>query len=583
MNSPLPPSVALIGVIITLVLISWHGLSGPLVFDDLTTLAPIADESRPDYQKFIFNNASGLFGRAVSMSTFAVNHRLRGSFRNFELKATNLAIHIANGLVLYCLLLVLLPRVNESSHYRWMAVLISALWLLSPINSGVVFYVVQRMALLACFFAFVGILCYALWRRGGHSSPIVKYLYLALCLACWPLAFLSKENGILLPFLILIIELEFFSRGKSFRVLRAILLSSCVAAIIAVYVFQNHELLSYAGRSFTLVERLSTQPVVVAHYIRDLLIPVSADIGIFNDDFRTVTSYANFATTGASAAILFMLGFCFLSPEKSANRGVRAGILFYFFAHALESTAIPLEMYFEHRNYLPSAGIYLAAVLAGQAAITRYKIGRIFTVLFPVCVLAWFTFLSYHKAQAWSSWPQVVMNIYQHHPRSARAGLEMASVLTDSNEVNAALKVNALNALYNPTRNLNIKLQRFYIFCASGNFVDETEYAALTGPIYPGNGLGAATAFDLLFEVRDRNSCPNVDFDRVMNRISEMLDASLESQLITTKQAWHIEYYLIELDRSSGRRERALSRAKRSNEGGNVKAEYYYREVLRGH
>jgi hypothetical protein len=159
----------------------------------------------------------------------------------------------------------------------------------------------------------------------------------------------------------------------------------------------------------------------------------------------------------------------------------------------------------------------------------------------------------------------------------------MASVLTDSNEVNAALKVNELNALYNPTRNLNIKLQRFYIFCASGNFVDETEYAALTGPIYPGNGLGAATAFDLLFEVRDRNSCPNVDFDRVMNRISEMLDASLESQLITTKQAWHIEYYLIELDRSSGRRERALSRAKRSNEGGNVKAEYYYREVLRGH
>ena len=34
-------------------------------------------------------------------------------------------------------------------------------------------------------------------------------------------------------------------------------------------------------------------------------------------------------------------------------------LLFYLVAHSMESTILPLEMVFEHRNYLPSVGVCL--------------------------------------------------------------------------------------------------------------------------------------------------------------------------------------------------------------------------------
>ena len=38
------------------------------------------------------------------------------------------------------------------------------------------------------------------------------------------------------------------------------------------------------------------------------------------------------------------------------------GILFFLAGHALESSIFPLEIYFEHRNYLPAVGLALALV-----------------------------------------------------------------------------------------------------------------------------------------------------------------------------------------------------------------------------
>jgi len=54
MNMPNSPSLVL-PVVMTIVLtISWQGLSGLLVFDDLSNLSPIFNETPPNYRESIF-------------------------------------------------------------------------------------------------------------------------------------------------------------------------------------------------------------------------------------------------------------------------------------------------------------------------------------------------------------------------------------------------------------------------------------------------------------------------------------------------------------------------------------------------
>lgn len=581
MNKAQHCGALLVGVMTILVIISWHGLSGPLVFDDLPNLAPLAnDAEEPDYRDFIFGNHAGVLGRSVSMATFAVNHWLRGDLISFDLKITNLAIHIANGALLYFIVLNLLQPTFAPNQYRPIALVVSACWLLSPMNSGVVFYAIQRMALLACFFVFAGILCYTLWRRGQSAPPSVKTATLILCISCWPLAFLAKENGILLPLYLLLIEFYFFASGRSLVALRIIFLSLFVCGCVAVYVLHTHGYLDYSNRNFTLMERLSTQPLVLAHYVGDLLFPAVVDIGLFNDDFPIKKSPWNIATLGYGAVIVFLLAACLSCAANSRLRPIWAGVLFFLVAHVAESTAIPLEIYFEHRNYLPSAGLFLAVVLAVNILVMKAQRWRALPIVLPIIVLAWFSFMSYHKATIWKSWPAVVANLYQQHPASVRAGLELAALLVQSDQGAAALRINDLNASYNPERSLNIKLQRFYIYCWTGAPIDDAEYEAISGRVLPAGLRETATAFEALLDIREQRACMNIDFVRVMQRVAKMVDDSLNSGLITTTQAWSVDYFVIEYARLNAQHDLVARRLRRSIEGGNAKARYYSDDVL---
>ncbi|MCY0536413.1 hypothetical protein, partial [Klebsiella pneumoniae] len=49
-----------------------------------------------------------------------------------------------------------------------------------------------------------------------------------------------------------------------------------------------------------------------------------------------------------------------LAARKRAP-SIPAGWFFFLVAHLVESSFLPLEMYYEHRNYLPSFGLLLAA------------------------------------------------------------------------------------------------------------------------------------------------------------------------------------------------------------------------------
>jgi hypothetical protein len=107
---------------------------------------------------------------------------------------------------------------------------------------------------------------------------------------------------------------------------------------------------------------------------------------------------------------------------------VAAGLWFYLAGHLIESSAIGLELYFEHRNYLPNLGLALATVglveaiarRSGKALPARLPIA-VAIVLVPMLALA-----THAKATVWASGERIAREAVEAHPESIRAWTDLA-------------------------------------------------------------------------------------------------------------------------------------------------------------
>ena len=139
------------------------GLTGDFVFDDAGNLL-INDHLRIEHLDFsslraaAFSGDAGPLRRPISMLSFALNYYFTG-FNPFYFKLVNLGIHLLNGVSLYLfisLLLRALPKAIDdaaaSARHRFLAVSVTAAWLLHPLALTSVLYVVQRMNSLSVLF-----------------------------------------------------------------------------------------------------------------------------------------------------------------------------------------------------------------------------------------------------------------------------------------------------------------------------------------------------------------------------------------------------------------------------------------------
>ncbi|MDE0952819.1 MAG: hypothetical protein OSA45_16295, partial [Halioglobus sp.] len=186
-----------------------QALNGPLFFDDVPNLldnrlVQIDGGALDDWRVAALSSGAGLFYRPVSMLSFAINHAVSGALSPFSLKATNLAIHLMIGALVYFFTLALLAapalRIHRlaANQRPMVAVIAASIWLLHPIHVTTVLYAVQRMAQLSTLFTLAGLLVFVRYRlrwAGSGASPgevIAAFIWLVLL---GLLAVLSKENG----------------------------------------------------------------------------------------------------------------------------------------------------------------------------------------------------------------------------------------------------------------------------------------------------------------------------------------------------------------------------------------------------
>lgn len=438
------------------VLVYWIGLHGPFLLDDKANLRSIPEwlDGTLGLHSLLFERGAGTFGRPLSMASFALNAWI-GGYSPFALKLGNLITHLLCGLAIFAFLRLLLrrdpllqPRASLS------AAIIASLWLLHPLHASTVLYVVQRMAQLSTLIILLGLTFYVALRQKVEDSPSAAAStgLLVGIPVITVLAFLSKENGLLLPLLCAVIELAYFSGTRRPRPVRAfhflyVVLPMLAAA--ALFLLKPERILAgYSARDFTFAERMLSQPRVLCDYIWKIVLPNPPRMGVYTDDFIVSTGLLAPNTTLISILLLLATTISVWHWRKVLP-GLFFGWFFFLVAHALEAGPIPLELYFEHRNYLPSVGILVALttlVLAVGGALARIGMrpGRIGVVL-TVGVCAVLAFGTHGRAQVWRSERLIAESSLLAHPHSLRANTAvMSSSIRDGDRENANAAVERL-------------------------------------------------------------------------------------------------------------------------------------------
>ncbi|RLA40333.1 MAG: hypothetical protein DRR06_17595, partial [Gammaproteobacteria bacterium] len=297
------------------------GLTAPLFFDDVPNLTAnhflqIDGKDFDDWRVAVLSSDSGLLHRPVAMFTFAVNFVAARDFSPASLKVVNLVIHLLIAVFIYffCRAVLRTPALKDlrlgAHQCRVVAIIAASIWLLHPLHVSTVLYAIQRMAQLSTLFIIAGLLLFVRyrlrWAESGASigELVAAGLWLVLLGA---LAVLSKENGALLPWLVAVVEVTLFRGiwcGSPSR--RLVWLGwgflALPIVLITVVFLVSPETISgrFAGREFSLEERLLTQGRVLWRYLGWILLPNIIDMGFFHDDIPLSRDLWTLYTTALS-------------------------------------------------------------------------------------------------------------------------------------------------------------------------------------------------------------------------------------------------------------------------------------------
>lgn len=419
----------------------WPGLHGLFFFDDhpnivLNPGVKLSDLSRESLGLAWASGTSGQFGRPVSQLSFALNHYFSG-FNPFAFKLTNLVIHCLNGVLIYLLGFQLLDSLRQKLNLKnvslW-AALVAVVWLIHPIQMTSVLYVVQRMTSLSAFFLLLALILHVSARRRNELDWVaVSWLIMAWCVF-WPLSILSKETGILLPGFVVVYELivRRSERGSLDGFGRLLLYLAIVLVLgIVPYLaspFGQWIVEGYEIRSFSLVERLLTEPRVLWEYIQWIVFPSMGSFALFHDDIKVSTNLiAPWTTLPALAGLVGLSALAIVTSRKLPL--VAFGIAWFLVGHSLESSFVPLELVHEHRNYLPIFGLCLLPVGWLGSWEMRPGVKKTLIVASLGAVLTYFGFVTAMRASMYGQESLRTQLEAQFHPESARTNYEAGRTL----------------------------------------------------------------------------------------------------------------------------------------------------------
>jgi Tfp pilus assembly protein PilF len=361
----------LLSLALIVILIYANTIGSPFIFDSRNNI-----ESNPHIRisKITLNQLteaafkSPSRQRPLSNISFALNYYLHG-YNVVGFHVVNILVHISTGFLLYFFVKSTFrtPALRSRyGDYLWISFFTTAVWMVHPLQTQSVSYIVQRMNSLCAMFYVLSILFYTRFRLSGQQKN--KWWLFSGCILAAMLALASKQIAVTLPVFIVAYEWYFFQNLELKWLKNKIpLLSGCLllVTVIALALLGSNPLdgilQGYKGRDFTLIQRLLTEPRVVIFYLSQLLWPHPSRLNL-DHDFTLSNSLTDPMTTFFSIfTIAALIGLAVVMARK--QRLLSFCILWFFGNLVIESSIVPLEIIFEHRVYLPSMTFSLIIVL----------------------------------------------------------------------------------------------------------------------------------------------------------------------------------------------------------------------------
>ncbi|MGB6143287.1 MAG: tetratricopeptide repeat protein [Rhodanobacter sp.] len=574
------------------------GLHGTFLFDDFSNLPELGATGPVDtwltFSRYITSGTADPTGRPLTLLTFLLDAR-DWPADPFPFKRTNLILHLLNGALLALLLRQLGRSAFKSTDKRRIdlaAVIGAGMWLLHPLFVSTTLYIVQREAMLPATFTLLGLLAWRHGRAGIVRGDIWRGLaWIAVGLGgCTVLGVLSKANGILLPALALVVEYILLRsredpttpmeqhRQRIYR--RSMWLFGWLpTAIVAGYLLHQGWNGITRGissvRPWTLGQRLLTEPRVLLDYLDLLWLPRPFTPGLFNDHIQASTSWWSPATTlPAILAVFGLIIGAWLLRRRWPALAVAA--LFYFVGQSLESSTVALELYFEHRNYLPAmlmfwplalwlCDVRLRVPVTGHSAAVSaaaWLTASRAKLALAVLTLLGLALMTHARASLWGNSHDQALLWARLNPESPRAQANAAQVeMTAGQPERAVLRL--LPALAKAPDQVQLAINLFSAQCMLG-YVDETTLAASRQALRTTRDPGALLVswFDRAMAQVAQPPCPQLSYAT----LDGLLQAALTNPYLASNpgRQQDIHYLLGHLALLQGNADTALTEFNRA-------------------
>ena len=411
----------------------------PFVFDDKLTII----ENKSIRGNDIFANV--FQPRYIGLISFALNYKING-FDNFGYHLVNIIIHIINALLVYELFFFIISLIgNEKllNHKYRISLFIAVLFLVHPVQTQAVTYIVQRYASLSALFVLISILSYMKFR----SLKPVKYSWFAISLIAALFAFKTKENTATLPLMLVAIEWLLFKQTPDNIKKRIFyLIPYCILLIVIPLSFVNvHKPLSsmpeeiiaksYESPDITRSDYFFTEMRVIVTYMKLLVIPVNQSIDY---PFALSKWPINLRTFISMIFLALILGIGIWIHRRYVL--VSLGILWFFIFLIVESTIIPIaDLIFEHRVYLSSIG-FIAAVVGLSFYLVKPSHVKII-VLLVVAAAHVLAIAAYKRNHVWKNEITLWQDAISRYPTNQRAYVNLGSAYLDKEMYSDVIRV----------------------------------------------------------------------------------------------------------------------------------------------
>ena len=300
--------------------------------------------------------------RPLTNLTFFANYRLSG-FQPADFRIVNIGLHCMAGLVLMGIIRrTALLRGGIEPRATWLAAVVSSLWVVHPVQTESVTYIVQRAEVLAGLFMLLTV--YAVVR-----SLVSRHALCWWCIAwlCCLLAVASKPVAVVIPLVCLAYDWVACRRLRFRSWLHArgvfhlgLWLCLLLPAVLLSLPNESSATTGIRATGVTALDYAMAQPRVIVHYLRLLAWPHPLCI-----------DYAWPPSSGPGEALLYGLPLLALAAVGIVSFFRRGSMgyawLMFFVLLAPTSSFVPIaDFAAEHRLYLPSA-----AALGALAALSE--------------------------------------------------------------------------------------------------------------------------------------------------------------------------------------------------------------------